>query len=127
TDSSHLIYAPVKMNKLDYNAAFSLSPQGKIEGEYDKTHLVPFGEVVPWSDVLGRYVKVLNDLGGFADGKRSPVLKVAGVPIGVNICYESIFPDLVRRSVLKGGEIIANLTNDGWYMRTAAPYQHWAP
>ena len=45
----------------------------------------------------------------------------------MNICYEAIFPNLVRRSARQGGQIIANLTNDGWYMRTAAPYQHWAP
>jgi apolipoprotein N-acyltransferase len=49
------------------------------------------------------------------------------VPVAINICYEAIFPNLVRKSVLQGGELIANLTNDGWYMKTSAPYQHWAP
>jgi apolipoprotein N-acyltransferase len=75
---------------------------------------------------LGQYIKVLNDLGGFTAGKESPVLRVGGVQVGVNICYEAIFPNLVRQSVRKGAVLIANLTNDGWYMQTSAPYQHWA-
>src|SRR5437867_10670491 len=52
---------------------------------------------------------------------------MAGVPVGVNICYGALFPALVRRSVRQGAQMIANLTNDGWYMKTSAPYQHWAP
>src|SRR5262249_51450093 len=82
---------------------------------------------VPWSSVLGRFIKVLNDLGGFAAGEGPSVIKVAGYPAGINICYEAIFPNLVRQSVRQGAVFIANLTNDGWYMKTAAPYQHWAP
>jgi len=74
-----------------------------------------------------RFIHVLNDLGGFTAGERSPVLSAGGVPVGVNICYEALFPNLVRQSVRHGAQIIANLTNDGWYMQTAAPYQHWAP
>ncbi len=125
--TNHLIGAPILINEKAYNSAFSINNKSHLEGEYDKTHLVPFGEIVPWSSVLGRFVNVLNDLGGFTAGKRSPVISAAGMPVAVNICYEAIFPDLVRRSVLEGGQWIANLTNDGWYMKTSAPYQHWAP
>ena len=124
---NHLVGVPVIHNEMAYNSAFSISHEGILEGEYAKHHLVPFGEVVPWSRFLGRFVRVLNDLGGFAAGTESPVLRVAGVPVGVNICYEAIFPNLVRQSVRQGSQVIANLTNDGWYMKTAAPYQHWAP
>ena len=52
---------------------------------------------------------------------------VGGNHVGVNICYEAIFPNLVRNSVRQGAGLIANLTNDGWYMKTAAPYQHFIP
>jgi len=127
THTDHLIGAPSMRNKMFYNSAFSINYEGTIEGEYAKQHLVPFGEIVPCSKILGKFIRVLNDLGGFTAGDLSPVVKVAGVPVGVNICYEAIFPDLVRKSVVQGGQIIANLTNDGWYMKTSAPYQHWAP
>ena len=126
--TSHLVGAPVIHNGMAYNSAFSFNPEGILVGEYAKQHLVPFGEVVPWSGFLGHFIRVLNDLGGFAAGTQPSVLDVGGgYPVGVNICYEAIFPDLVRRSVRQGARIIANLTNDGWYMQTAAPYQHWAP
>jgi apolipoprotein N-acyltransferase len=125
--SSHLVGAPVMHDNNAYNSAFSLNTEGDLLGEYAKKHLVPFGETVPWGSVLGRFISVLNDLGGFTAGQNSPVLPVAGTTAGVNICYEAIFPNLVRQSIKQGAELIVNLTNDGWYMRTAAPYQHWAP
>jgi apolipoprotein N-acyltransferase len=125
--TNHLVGVPVIHDENAYNSSFSINRDGVIEGEYAKQHLVPFGETVPWSTVLGRFIKVLNDLGGFTAGKGSPVLSLAGYPVGVNICYEAIFPNLVRQSVEQGAVLIANLTNDGWYMRTAAPYQHFSP
>jgi apolipoprotein N-acyltransferase len=125
--TDHLVGAPIIHNEIAYNSSFSINREGNTEGEYAKKHLVPFGEIVPWAGVLGRFIKVLNDLGGFAAGNLPPVLQIGGVPVGVNICYEAIFPNLVRQSVKQGACFIANLTNDGWYMRTAAPYQHWAP
>src|SRR5262249_46353327 len=88
---------------------------------------VPFGEIVPWASVLGRWIRVLNELGGFTAGRRSPVVKTRIGEIGMNICYEAIFPNFVRQSVLQGATAIVNVTNDGWYMRTAAPHQHFVP
>jgi len=125
--TAHLVGAPYLQADKAYNAAFALSPVGFIQGVYGKQHLVPFGETVPLQAVLGRWISVLNALGGFTAGNESPVLKSAGVPIGINICYEAIFPNLVRRSVKLGAQVIVNITNDGWYMKTAAPYQHLAP
>ncbi|OGR90890.1 MAG: apolipoprotein N-acyltransferase [Elusimicrobia bacterium RIFCSPLOWO2_01_FULL_59_12] len=128
TGTHHLVGAPSRApGGRAYNTAFSLSPRGETLGLYAKQHLVPFGEVVPLSRLLGRWIRVLNDLGGFAAGERSPVLPSSIGPIAVNICYEAIFPDLVRRGVRQGAGVIVNLTNDGWYMRTAAPHQHFIP
>jgi apolipoprotein N-acyltransferase len=126
--TAHLVGAPSKeAPKQIYNSAYVLTSEGRINGQYDKHHLVPFGEVVPWVHVLGRWISVLNDLGGFTAGSRSAVLESPIGPIGVNICYEAIFPDLVRRSARQGAGVLINLTNDGWYMRTAAPAQHFIP
>jgi len=123
----HIVGAPVLHGKEAMNSAFVLDPQAYLGAEYGKQHLVPFGEFVPWSGILNRWIQVLNDLGGFFPGDQSPVVKANGARVGVNICYEAIFPAIIRRSVLQGAQVIANLTNDGWYMKTSAPYQHFAP
>jgi apolipoprotein N-acyltransferase len=128
TGTYNIVGAPTFIERnSSYNSAFSLDPQGQILGQYDKTHLVPFGEWVPLAGFLGRWIHVLNDLGGFVPGKRSAVIPTHIGRAGVNICYEAVFPSVVRRSVRDGAEFIVNLTNDGWYMRTAAPYQHFIP
>ncbi len=125
--TNHLVGSPSEKSKDIYNSSFSLDRESSLVGQYEKRHLVPFGEIVPWMSVLGRLIPPLNALGGFTAGSTPPVVTAANIPIGVNICYEAIFPALVRRSVLAGAQILANQTNDGWYMQTAAPYQHWAP
>jgi apolipoprotein N-acyltransferase len=124
----HLVGAPVQESpNRAYNAAFALDARGDLLGEYDKIHLVPFGEIIPFGPILSRWINVLNELGGFTSGTRSSVLHVAGTRVGLNICYEAIFPNLVRHSVRQGAQWVANLTNDGWYMRTAEPWQHFIP
>lgn len=125
--TNHLVGAPHEIGNKSYNMTFSLTPKCELSGQYAKRHLVPFGEVVPYGAFLGKFINALNDLGGFTAGTDRPVVPAAGVQVGVNICYESIFPSLVRDSVRQGAQILINQTNDGWYMKTAAPYQHWAP
>jgi len=128
TKDWNLVGTPLMRQNEAFNSAFVINPDGTLGAEYDKIHLVPFGEVVPWSGVLGRFIHVLNELGGFTSGQRSSVLPVnAWFTVGVSICYEAIFPDLVRRSVKAGAQILVNITNDGWYMRTAEPWQHFIP
>ena len=75
SQTNHLVGAPSIHNEMAYNSSFSLNGEGTLEGEYAKQHLVPFGEIVPWSKVLGRFIKVLNDLGGFTAGTDPPVLQ----------------------------------------------------
>jgi apolipoprotein N-acyltransferase len=127
TGGFHIVGAPVMHGQSAYNSAFLMDSNAKILGEYSKQHLVPFGEIVPWSTVLGRWIGVLNELGGFAAGTNPPVLSAGRFKVGINICYEAIFPALIRKSVVDGAQLIGNITNDGWYMRTAAPHQHFAP
>jgi apolipoprotein N-acyltransferase len=126
--TAHVVGAPSKEDpNAVYNSAFSINTEDQIIGQYDKQHLVPFGEVVPFKRILGQWIGVLNQLGGFTAGQRSPVIESPIGKIGVNICYEAIFPNLVRKAVKGGAGVIVNLTNDGWYMQTAAPYQHFIP
>jgi len=125
TKTFHLIGAVTNQNK-NYNSAFLFNPKGEILARVDKSHLVPFGEFVPMHDFLEKWIKVLNQLGGFDTGKETNLLKLGEFPLGISICYEAIFPNLIRQQTLKGAEVLINITNDGWYLRTAALPQHFS-
>ena len=107
-----------------------LDPQGAVVLRYHKMRLVPFGEYVPIQSVLtlgGRFsAKLVQEVGEFTPGEEYAVGAVDGHPIAAFICYEAIFPDLVREFAARGAQLLVNITNDGWYGRTSAPYQHFA-
>ncbi|HUJ19346.1 MAG TPA: apolipoprotein N-acyltransferase [Nitrospirota bacterium] len=114
------------------NSAFLVRGDGEIDAEYDKFHLVPFGEYVPLKSVLFFVEKMVQAIGDFASGTDFTVMKVPvrgadrkNVTISTVICYEIIFPDLVRRFVDRGASVITTITNDAWFGKTAAPYQHF--
>lgn len=106
------------------NTAWLFDAQGRLIDRYSKMHLVPFGEVVPFQRWVGRYVPVLNELGAFEAGNVAHPLRTRLGLVGTTICFEVIFPDLTRRFVRNGAQVLANITNDGWYLKTAAPEQH---
>jgi apolipoprotein N-acyltransferase len=107
-----------------YNRAYLLSPEGRPIDYYDKMHLVPFGEYVPLKRFLPFVHRLVPAAGDFAAGSKLGPLEIPGTPAGVLICYEVIFPELARAQVEKGARILLNLTNDAWFGRTSAPYQH---
>lgn len=121
-----------------YDSAFLIAPDGTFEERYDKAHLVPFGEYVPLRWLLGRFVKAIatgvttGDVTAGAGPRALPLLPGAGagsserVSAGVPICYELLFPDLVRRFGGDGARVLLAITNDAWYGRTGAPYQFLA-
>ena len=125
TNISHVIGAVSRVGKKEYNSMFHVDSKGKIQNRYDKQHLVPFGEYVPFAKLLRPIVPFLGQLGEFDAGQGNVLFDIKGIKIAPNICYESIFPNLVRKSVLKGADIIMNVTNDGWYLDTGAPEQHY--
>lgn len=107
-------------------SAFLLNAAGGITASYDKRRLVPFGEFVPFRDFLGRFVKPVAALGEFTEGRlEQRPFRFGGAGLGGSICYESIFPYLFESSARGGADIFFNITNDGWYLDTAAPYQHF--
>lgn len=109
-----------------YNSAFMLDPEGKVTGKYDKVHLVPFGEYVPFRKWLPFLGKMVEQVGDFSAGKKGRTVGFNGHSIGVLICYELIFPYLSRAEVINGAGLLVNMTNDAWYGRTSAPYQHFS-
>lgn len=109
-----------------YVSAFLLDEKGGIISSYNKRQLVPFGEYVPLRDLLGKYIKPVAALGEFLPGEpEQKLLDFKGTKLGVAICYESIFPYLFAGDTRGGADIFVNITNDGWYLDTAAPYQHF--
>ncbi len=120
-----LIGAASHQKNADYNAAFMFSPLGDMLSQYRKQHLVPFGEVIPFQGILTRVFKVLNELGAFHASEDKTVFRVGRVFFSVNICFEDLFPGLVADFMREGAQMNVNMTNDGWYMDTAAPEQHF--
>lgn len=108
------------------NSAFLISPQGETLGRGDKLHLVPFGEYVP----LGRFLTFINKLvvgiGDFSPGERAVPLDMGRTKLGIQVCYEVIFPELARQYVQAGARVLVAITNDAWFGRSSAPYQHLA-
>jgi apolipoprotein N-acyltransferase len=113
-----------------YVGAKLLSPEGVLISRYRKMHLVPFGEYVPLQPVFtlgGRFgAKLVQEVSDFTPGTEASTGVVGGHRIGGYICYEAIFPALVRRFPAAGAELLVNITNDAWYGSTSAPYQHLA-
>ncbi len=127
------------------NSAFLLDRRGNVDAAYTKLHLVPFGEYVPLKSVLFFVEKMVQAIGDFQPGKDYTLMTVRperpgagevhavrksaspdGIKVSVVICYEIIFPDLVRKFVDRGAEVMTTVTNDAWFGRTSAPYQHFA-
>ncbi len=107
-----------------FNRAYLLSPTAEILGSYDKMQLVPFGEYIPFHSLLFFLDKLVQGIGDFAAGTEQTVFTLPNVKFSVLICYEGVFPDLTRRFVTRGAELLVNITNDAWFGRTSAPYQH---
>jgi apolipoprotein N-acyltransferase len=112
---------------IDYaNSALLISPEGQVKARYDKQHLVPYGEYVPLKELLFFLRPLVESVGNFRPGNRSEPLAAGSMQLGALICYESIFPDLARKSVAAGANLLVNLTNDAWYGRSSAPHHSFA-
>jgi apolipoprotein N-acyltransferase len=110
-----------------YNTAYLIQPHSKHIGKYDKAHLVPYGEYVPlkrWLPFLGKVVAQVGDFSPGKPGKTLPWKKDTSV--GIQICYEIIFPGLSREMVKNNAALLINITNDAWFGTTSGPYQHFS-
>ena len=106
------------------NSAGLLNPAGDQVSRYDKMHLVPFGEYVPFKRLLFFAESLTRQVGEFVPGTDYALSTLDGHKISTIICYESIFPNLVRQFVKRGSGLIVLITNDGWFGHSSAPYQH---
>ncbi len=106
-----------------YNGALLIGPSGKIRGQHAKQHLVPFGEYVPLRKYLPFLEPLVVSIGDFTPGTSMEPLVLGPMKLGMLICYESIFPEISRDTVVRGANLLVNLTNDAWYGKSSAPYQ----
>ncbi len=109
-----------------YNRAYLIHPDGAVAGTYDKSHLVPFGEYVPLKKWLPFAGKIVEHVGDFKPGDTGKTILLDKYGLGVQICYEIIFPSLSREMVSNDAALLINITNDAWYGKTSAPYQHFS-
>jgi apolipoprotein N-acyltransferase len=107
-----------------YNRASFVAADGSIVGHYDKMHLVPFGEYTPYKGLFFFAKNLLSEVGTFEPGAHRMIFDTGGHAYGVFICYESIFADEIREYAQRGAEVLVNISNDGWYGDTSAPWQH---
>jgi apolipoprotein N-acyltransferase len=108
-----------------YNTAICLSPDISVS-RYYKMHLVPFGEYTPYKKIFFFLEKMTAAIGDITPGTQFSLHQYEDTKFGSPICYEIIFPDLVRKFVKKGASFLVTITNDGWYEKSAAPYQHFS-
>jgi apolipoprotein N-acyltransferase len=108
-----------------YNSAVLVDPQGQRVFVYDKQHLVPFGEYEPFPLIHRVVQSVSDEVGGFHKGTVPAVGTLPGnYKFGVYICYEAIFPGEVREFAANGANLLINISNDGWFGKSAAAEQH---
>ena len=123
-----LVGSPHQEDHAFYNSAYLLDRSGEIADRYDKIHLVPFGEYVPWHPIFGFLEPYAYTLGvsDFSPGKRFTVFNLGKRKprFSVLICFEDVFPDLARKMVNAGADFLTVITNDAWFGYSSAPYQH---
>lgn len=118
-----IIGAVIKEKGVFYNTSVFVCEKGKKIDVYKKIRLVPFGEYVPFRDFLF-FVDALNYVGDIKKGRKIKLFSYKGVKIASLICFEDIFPGFVRRSVLKGADVLLNITNDAWFKGYPEAVQH---
>jgi apolipoprotein N-acyltransferase len=128
TLGKHLLFGAITVkgdNNLS-NSAILLNPDGRTGYVYDKIHLVPFGEYVPLKKLLFFVNKFAEGIGDYLPGTDYSRAETPFGEFGTHICYEIVFPELVRKSYKDGGDFIITITNDAWFGMTPGPYQHFS-
>lgn len=118
-----LIGTVTKETENYFNSALLINKEGEISGRYDKLHLVPFGEYIPLKKYLP-FLETVVPIGDITPGKDYKVFTEKDAKFGVLICFEDLFPELSRQFVKSGAGFLINITNDAWYKKTQAGYQH---
>jgi apolipoprotein N-acyltransferase len=128
---SWLIFGSISSSRKEgasdyFNSAYILSPEGEIQGKYDKVHLVPYGEYVPLRKFFPFVNKLTAGIGDFGKGTGFLPISMGEKKIGVLICYEGILASAARSYKKNSADLLVNITNDAWFGNTSAPFQHFS-
>ncbi|MFC1485092.1 apolipoprotein N-acyltransferase [bacterium] len=115
-----------KKGKDYYNSAIFMNSNAEELNIYKKRHLVPFGEIFPYKDFFQKFIPAVKYVGGVSAGDDYKIFNFENIGLGVNICFETLFPNEVRLAVREGAQVLINISNDAWYLDTSAPYQHFS-
>lgn len=107
------------------NSVFCMDENGRVTSVYDKIRLVPFAEYVPFEKFFFFAEAMSQEISHFTAGTAHRVHRPAGIPVGVTVCYEAVFPEESRAFTVRGAQWLVNVTNDAWFGDTAAPWQHF--
>jgi apolipoprotein N-acyltransferase len=108
----------------EFGSAAVFNSDGSYLGRYDKIHRVPWGEYVPYAQFFSFAGKLISGVGDMEAGTQAKIFPLNGHNVGIFICYESIFGDEVRHFVRNGAQVLVNISDDGWYGDSGAPWQH---
>jgi apolipoprotein N-acyltransferase len=109
---------------LQYNSAIVFNADGDHVGRYDKIHLVPYGEFIPYRELFFFAKKLTRKIGDTSRGTEHKVFHLNGHRYGIFICYEAVFADEIRDYAKHGADVLVTISDDGWYGDTSAPWQH---
>lgn len=121
-----LVGSDAFVDKRVYNSSFLINANGELAGQYSKIYLVPFGEFVPLKSLFFFAGKVVPEISDFSPGETYTQFPLKGKTFAVNICFEVVFPQLARTLCKDGAGLLVTITNDAWFGKTCAPYQHFA-
>jgi len=119
-----LVGAVSRLGDAYFNSALFIDNLGQLERVYNKLHLVPFGEYIPFKSTFP-FLETIAPIGDIEPGREYTVFSQP-VKFSVLICFEDLFPELSREFIKRGARFLVNITNDAWYKQGSAPYQHFA-
>ena len=124
--AEHAKFTKREYGSRTYNSMVLVTPDGRIAGTYRKIRLVPFGEYVPLQGVFIWPAAIASSMGDSVAGDTPTVFRIGDVGVASTICWENIFPDLVRQFVRQGARVVVNATNEAWFQDSGAPRQFLA-
>lgn len=124
--SSSLLFGAISRDSSHryYNSATALGSDGRTLGTYSKVHLVPFGEFTPLRQYFPFLANISVQIGDFFSGESHKPIRTDKGSVGILICFEGVFPAITNETVRQGANVLVNMTNDAWFGRSSAAYQH---
>jgi len=124
TGSPAFVYKNGQMHH--YNSAYVINEKGIIHSRYDKFRRVPFSEYMPFYSLRNLWLSLGAPEEKFSPGRTGEIHQLNDLKMGIQICFEIVFPQYARQMANNGANVLINISNDAWFGRSACPYQHFS-